>query len=149
MRKSLFVGYNLFGFSIVVLFSYFNSIRNINAILIFLPMTILSLFILFIYKKISKETTISDIVISIISLEVFGASIYLYTKTFIDFSVSQANVSNVFLYGITNISLLLVLFKNKFPNNKELSKAIDILASVIVVFGTIISAANCFVKIIY
>ena len=152
MRKSLFLGYNLLGIGIVVLISYlsyFSFIKDINDIFIFLPMMVLSLSFLLMYKRITKQTTISDIVISVISLEVFSALIYIYQKVNAEFFISQANVSNVFIYGITNMCLLLVLIENRFSKSKTLSKTLEVFEVAIVVIGYIISVINCFVRIIY
>lgn len=152
MRKSLFLGYNLLGIGIVVLISYlsyFSFIKDINDIFIFLPMMVLSLSFLLMYKRVTKQTTISDIVVSVISLEVFSALIYIYQKVNAEFFISQANVSNVFIYGITNMCLLLVLIENKFQKSKTLTKVFEAFEVTIVVVGFIISVTNCFIKIIY
>lgn len=153
MKKLLIIGYTILGTSVVILFSHLNYIINLNNILyinllIFFPTMFLSTTAIFVCKKVLKKISISDLVISVLALEVVGSVLYFYQIINQDVFTSQVGSSNVFLYGITNICLLLIIVEKKFYKKKVLLKVFSIIEVVLIVVGVTFSVLNCFTEVI-
>lgn len=154
MKKLLFVGYILASLAYIILYyhiDYKSGIANSTwgALLVYTPLLVFSIAVLWFYKKNSKPTTISDIIVSAVLLQLTSGFLYIYQIINQHLLINAVGYSNVYLYASTYLTLFLITIEQKFMSKKTFSKILNVIEIVIIAFGVITSFINCFVRIMY